>query len=61
MVKMQYFFCADLGQVRFKTRTCIYQDHKTCKAYYNQTKKFILNVHNLWQHYMKESILHYNK
>ena len=48
MVKMQYFFCADLGQVRFNSYNCcnilnttptfIYQDHKTCKVYYNQKK-----------------------
>ena len=35
--------------------------YQTCKVYYNQKKKFILNVHNLGQHYTKESILHQNK
>ena len=52
MVKMQYFFCADLGQVRFNSYNCcnILNTTRTCirhVKYITIKKKFILNVHNL--------------
>ena len=65
MVKMQNFSCADLGEVRFNSYNCcnilnttptfIYQDHKTCKVYYNQKKN------SFWMYTIYDNIIQKNQ